>query len=491
VPESPTPARPSASAGQELLRHMLIYGSGHVLLRLGSVLLLPFYTRMLSPAEYGIIGLVDLVAGMFGILVAGQVAAAATRQHYSDRWVAQPGVVWWNAQWLLVGLVTVVLMPAMLVSGPIADVVLGAGVPDGALYMLLGLWTLLLIPFEELGLAYLQAQRRSVQVTVFSVCRLLLNVVLNVALLWWWDLGILGVLIGNLATGVVAALLSLSLTVWRLPVHGPQHLLIRALWGFSGPLFLTGALALAMHQSGRLYLRAYGDLDDVGVFGLAQQIGQGIGGLILAPFGMIFVPLALQMGTQAGSGEFLRDTFRVYFGIVALIMFAVSALAPELLGVLVSDEYMGAADAIPLVCLAYLLFSLHSHFSITVQVAERTTLLVPTALVATIVCVAGSLLLVPAHGVMGAAFVLVLTFFAYSFGGLLIYRRVRDVGYPLGQFMARLVGLIVTFFCGLAWRSWVPDGFGFVFPLVAIAGWTVILARQDDWLRRAAFLRPG
>jgi type IV secretory pathway TrbD component len=57
--------------------------------------------------------------------------------------------------------------------------------------------------------------------------------------------------------------------------------------------------------------------------------------------------------------------------------------------------------------------------------------------------------------------------------------------------MARLAGLIVTFFCGLAWRSWVPDGFGFVFPLMAIAGWTVMLARQDDWLRRAAFLRPG
>jgi O-antigen/teichoic acid export membrane protein len=467
---------------------MLIYGSGHVLLRLGSVLMLPFYTRMLSPAEYGVIGLVDLVAGMFGILVAGQVAAAATRQHFAPRWGGREGLVWWNAQWLIVALVCVVLLPALLLAGPIADAVLGEGVPGGALYMTLGLVTLMLIPFEELGLAWFQAQKRSVVVSVFSVTRLLFNVAINVALLWWWDLGIIGVLLGNLVTGIIAAVVSLSMSVWRLEAHGPQRNLLGALWSFSGPLFLTGLMALAMHQAGRLFLRAYGTLGDVGVYGLAQQIGQGIGGLILAPFTMIFVPIALQMGTRPGSDEFLRDTFRVYFGIVALIMFAVSAFAPEILGVLVADEYQSAAHAIPLVCLAYLLFSLHSHFCIAVQVAERTALLLPTTVLATVVCMVGNFVWVPGHGVTGAATVLVATFFAYSFGGLLIYRRVRHVGYPIGQFALRVAGLIVTFLACLEWRERMPDGAGFVGPLLAVAGWAAVLARQDTWLERAAFL---
>lgn len=481
-------ARSGPTEGQELLRHMLIYGSGHVLLRLGSVLMLPFYTRMLSPAEYGVIGLVDLVAGMFGILVAGQVAAAATRQHFAPRWEGREGLVWWNAQWLIVVLVCVVLLPALLLAGPIADAVLGEGLPGGALYIALGLVTLMLIPFEELGLAWFQAQKRSIVVSVFSVTRLLFNVAINVALLWWWDLGILGVLLGNLVTGVIAAAVSLSMSVWRLRPHGPQRDLLRALWSFSGPLFLTGMMALAMHQAGRLFLRAYGTLGEVGVYGLAQQIGQGIGGLILAPFSMIFVPIALQMGTKPGSIEFLRDTFRVYFGIVALIMFAVSAFAPEILGILVAEQYQSAAGAIPLVCLAYLLFSLHSHFCITVQVAERTTLLLPTTVLATVVCMVGNFVWVPGHGVTGAATVLVATFFAYSFGGLLIYRRVRHVGYPLRQFALRVTGLIVTFLACLAWRDRVPEAFGFVLPLVALAGWATVLARQDTWLERSAFL---
>jgi O-antigen/teichoic acid export membrane protein len=360
--------------------------------------------------------------------------------------------------------------------------------PGGALYMTLGLVTLMLIPFEELGLAWFQAQKRSVVVSVFSVTRLLFNVAINVALLWWWDLGIIGVLLGNLVTGIIAAVVSLSMSVWRLEAHGPQRNLLGALWSFSGPLFLTGLMALAMHQAGRLFLRAYGTLGDVGVYGLAQQIGQGIGGLILAPFTMIFVPIALQMGTRPGSDEFLRDTFRVYFGIVALIMFAVSAFAPEILGVLVADEYQSAAHAIPLVCLAYLLFSLHSHFCIAVQVAERTALLLPTTVLATVVCMVGNFVWVPGHGVTGAATVLVATFFAYSFGGLLIYRRVRHVGYPIGQFALRVAGLIVTFLACLEWRERMPDGAGFVGPLLAVAGWAAVLARQDTWLERAAFL---
>lgn len=483
------PVRPGPTEGQELLRHMLIYGSGHVLLRLGSVLMLPFYTRMLSPEQYGVIGLVDLVAGMFGILVAGQVAAAATRQHFAPRWAGREGLVWWNAQWLIIVLVCVVLLPALLLAEPIADAVLGEGLPGGALYISLGLVTLMLIPFEELGLAWFQARKRSVVVSVFSVTRLLFNVAINVALLWWWDLGILGVLLGNLVTGVIAAIVSLSMSVWRLEPHGPQRGLLQALWNFSGPLFLTGVMALAMHQAGRLFLRAYGTLGDVGVYGLAQQIGQGIGGLILAPFSMIFVPLALQLGTRPGSDEFLRDTFRVYFGAVALIMFAVSAFAPEILGVLVAEEYQSAASAIPLVCLAYLFFSLHSHFCISVQVAERTALLLPTTVLATVVCMAGNFVWVPGHGVTGAATVLVATFFAYSFGGLLIYRRVRHVGYPLGQFAWRVLGLAVTFLACLEWRERVPESIGFALPLVALAGWAALLGRQDDWLQRAAFLR--
>ncbi len=480
--------RSGPTEGQELLRHMLIYGSGHVLLRLGSVLMLPFYTRMLSPEQYGVIGLVDLVAGMFGILVAGQVAAAATRQHFAPRWEGREGLVWWNAQWLIIVLVCVVLLPALLLAGPIADAVLGEDLPGGALYMALGLVTLMLIPFEELGLAWFQARKRSIVVSVFSVTRLLFNVAINVLLLWWWELGVLGVLLGNLITGVIAAVVSLSMSVWRLAPHGPERSLLRALWNFSGPLFLTGIMALAMHQAGRLFLRAYGTLGDVGVYGLAQQIGQGIGGLVLAPFSMIFVPLALQMGTRPGSDEFLRDTFRVYFGAVALIMFAVSAFAPEILGVLVAEEYRSAAAAIPLVCLAYLLFSLHSHFCITVQVAERTSLLLPTTVLATVVCMAGNFVWVPDHGVTGAAAVLVVTFLAYSFGGLLIYRRVRRVGYPLGQFALRVAGLVVTFIACLAWREHVHESLGFVLPLLALAGWATVLARQDTWIARAAFL---
>jgi O-antigen/teichoic acid export membrane protein len=470
------------------MRHFLVYGSGHVLLRVGSILLLPFYTRLLEPWEYGIIGLVDLVTGLFGVLLGGQVAAAATRQHYSKQWGAHEDQVWWNAHWLLVALASIVILPGVFAANQISALMLGSGVESGGLYIVLGLLTLLLGPLEELGMANLRAHKRSAATSIFGLVRLLLNASINLTLLWWWQLGVLGVLLGNLLTGLIAAIASLSITIWRLKPRGPDRQLIAKLWSFSGPMFLTGGMALVMHQSGRVFLRAYSDLGEVGIFGLAQQIGQGIGGLLLAPFAMIFVPLAFQLGSRPESEEFLREAFRIHIGAITLIMFAVSALAPEIFGLLLGPTFASAVAVTPLVCLAYLLFSLHSHFSIPVQVAERTALLVPTAILATLICLLGNWLLVPRLGLIGASIVLVLTFFTYSFGGLALYRRVRVVSYPLTQFSTRLLCIIATYLLVQAWRSSVPPGLAFVLPLLSVIAWFYFLARTDEWIRRASFL---
>src|SRR6185295_11727432 len=51
-------------------RHALIYGSGFLLARAAGFLLVPLYTRFLTPADYGVIELLDLTAFFVGTFVA-------------------------------------------------------------------------------------------------------------------------------------------------------------------------------------------------------------------------------------------------------------------------------------------------------------------------------------------------------------------------------------------------------------------------------------
>ena len=65
-----------------LLRHVLIYGMGDVATSLVSLLLLPIFTRYLSPVEYGIITMLLVIEALTKVLFRWGVDTAFMRLYY-------------------------------------------------------------------------------------------------------------------------------------------------------------------------------------------------------------------------------------------------------------------------------------------------------------------------------------------------------------------------------------------------------------------------
>jgi O-antigen/teichoic acid export membrane protein len=132
----------------------------------------------------------------------------------------------------------------------------------------------------------------------------------------------------------------------------------------------------------------------------------------------------------------------------AWVLLAASLCARPLIYLLASPEYEHAADVIPVVCLAYWLYSLHEHFKTPILLHARTAAILPIYVVAGTVNVGLNLLLIPRFGAMGAAWASVVAFAVFSFGGFLLYRRIRRFEYPLRRCLA-LVGAMVATFIGV------------------------------------------
>ncbi|HAD59626.1 MAG TPA: hypothetical protein DCG12_10310 [Planctomycetaceae bacterium] len=64
---------------RDIFKHSSIYLIGQILTRMASVLLLPFYTHVLSPADYGVTAILDLTAALLATFVAGGMVSAVTR----------------------------------------------------------------------------------------------------------------------------------------------------------------------------------------------------------------------------------------------------------------------------------------------------------------------------------------------------------------------------------------------------------------------------
>src|ERR687898_3500426 len=94
---------------KELLRHSAIYGLGSIVARVVAVLLLPLYTRYLSPSDYGLIETLVALSAVLTALVAQAMKSAFFRFYFDSAEDERRRRVTLTAFWYVMGAATVVL----------------------------------------------------------------------------------------------------------------------------------------------------------------------------------------------------------------------------------------------------------------------------------------------------------------------------------------------------------------------------------------------
>ena len=199
-------------AYRDLLKHSGIYGLGAIVTRLASILLLPFYTRYLQPAEYGCIALLDLTSSVLGVLITAGVSAAVTRYHYEAKDDRERSRVWWTGMIIVTVLATGLVTPAWVVRDALARLTLGPEQAEkGGYYYQLILITLWFDAIGQVLDTFLRVRKWSALFVGSSFVSFLLNIALNIWFLAGLDLGIAGVLLGNLISCALRRLFLLGL----------------------------------------------------------------------------------------------------------------------------------------------------------------------------------------------------------------------------------------------------------------------------------------
>jgi O-antigen/teichoic acid export membrane protein len=430
---------------RDLLKHSSIYGLGQILSRLASFLLLPVYTSYLRPADYGAIAILDLTARILAILIGAGMAAAVTRYHFEAQDVAEHDQIWWTGLIFIMFLATVVVGPTWLFRHELAHLTLGPAIDQGRFYYTLVLATLWFGVIEQLADAYLRIRKWSRVSVSVNLGRLLLNIGLNVYFLAVLHLGIVGILFGNLITGGVTTVTLLAIFSRSLGPCAFHRPLVRQLLRFSSPLVVMTLLSALMHQVDRYVLRLFVDMDQIGVYSLAYTIGQAVNTLCLLPFNAIWGVVMYEVAQQPDAKYVYARVFQYYVYGLTLVSLGISLFARQLLAMMVAPDYLRAADLIPIICLAYIFFSLHEHFKVPVMLAKRTAVLPPVVGFAAAINIGANLLLIPLLGPAGAAWASVVTFATYSFVGLWRYRTIDRYEYPLLKCGAVVAGMITCY----------------------------------------------
>lgn len=437
----PDGAPPLSAHLRRLGSQALVYGTADVFTSAVSFALLPLFTRLLTPADYGALGILQLVSSVTKILFRLGLDGAFLRVHFDQEDEAARRRLAGTAL-LFSALAGTLLLALVALAAPLLNGLLFRNARPPVSWLLLVALDTWVGAFSFVPQALLRAEQRAGAFALFSVGRHALNIGLKVALLLH-GYGVTGVLLSDLAATVAFTLALLPLLARRArPAFDRAQL--RELLAFGLPRVPHGLMLQAQNLIDRPILEAFGALAQVGVY----HVGYTLGGTVkfaLSAFEPAWQPFVFaQMRAPQAAATLARVVSVVATAFVATGL-AVALLAREIVQVMTAPAYHAAADVVPVVALAYVLHGAFLLTSIGIAVAKEARWYPLITFASAATNVACNLLLIPRLGMLGAAWATVAAYAVMAVLGFVISRRLYPLPFEHGRLARVLLAAVALY----------------------------------------------
>lgn len=400
VDAPPAPAPAPATTERRLWRNWIVYSLSSVAGRLVGFLMLPIYTRVLSPEEFGIRAMVTVGVDLVGMVCSLGLTTAMIRHYTGDRGESRRPIAVSTA-YVTGALVLGTGVGLGLLTAPwLATLVLGDAAYAG--FLRLGLISLFFINTMDIGLAYLRVRERTTTVVLVSLSTLVLtltgNIVMVVLLRW----GVAGILYGEIVTYGLFSLILARLTLREVGLRVSLGL-ARQMIRYGAPLTLMPFAWLLVNRSDGVFLTHQGSLGAVGIYALAIQFAQVLLLAVVMPFRDAWDPGQFEVARDPDGQRAYRRTFQAFTFTIVTAALAFAVAADDVIRIMAAPQFHAAATVVPVLLAAHVVMGMSLFFNSGLLVKNRTTVLGAIAVVTAAVNVAANAALVPRYFALGAA----------------------------------------------------------------------------------------
>lgn len=377
------------------------------------ILLLPVYTRYLSPADFGILSVLNSIGQFLPILISLQIDAAFARFFHEDK-IDHLLLrrLFSTTYWFVVVYGSVVVIVS-LVSVPVWT---GYMTPVPFSYLLLTVIPVLLIQVGQLGTVYLRQSLDSRRTTFLEVGGALLSMVITLPLLIMMDMGVLAKLVGSMA----AAVFVFTYYSWYfvrsnlLKFEWDCQVLRRSLL-YSLPFLPSVAAGWVAGMSDRLILAKYASVESVGIYSLAATLATLLY-VIQDAVTQVTGPISMS-GLVHDRQATLRKMANLSLLMWALMLFAdlgVALFSQEIVAVFATKDYANAASLIGICGFAYVISAQYRIFGDILNLHKKTWLVSIAGILMAGVSAGLNFWLVPDFGNLAAAYTYLIAVSVYT-----------------------------------------------------------------------------
>lgn len=445
---------------RDFLKDSLIYSAGSWISKSLGIILVPIYTRVFSPGDYGILDLVATTVALVTIFITLGLDSALGRHFNEAKNPKDQGALFSTILSFQVVLSLPLVGLIIYFADPLAGIL--GNIENLSSLISWAAVSILTATMWNSWLLLLRLRFESVFFSMLSILHLSINVGLTLYFVLVKDSGLVGIYWAAVGTDVLVIVFLMIRNFSFLKI--PDWTRLPGLLAFGVPLLPSAIAYFSMQHIDRYFLIHYSGLATVGLYAIAYKVSNLLL-LLAAGFGRAWPPFLYKIYKEPGGNSLIESAFRVYSYTLLSLSVILGIFGHEILKILTTPDYVEAYALIPIISLSVVIFFATGSFSVGILLTKKTMYKFWAGLGCAGFNILLNYLLIPKYGALGAASATLLSYVVYGIVLMTISQKLYPLKLGFGSFL-------ILVFLSLALITAVLDG---QFSLTIKTGTAVML----------------
>jgi O-antigen/teichoic acid export membrane protein len=437
---------------KSLTKHSAVYTIATFIQRLQGLVLLPILTDpsyLATKSEFGDYALIYTFIAFMNVLFLYGMDAAFLRYYFLGEFTRQ--TIYRSAIQVLTFSGLILSVAIFIFAKPIGYLLFTE--PGYEFFVRIAAGILFFDALCNMPYLVLRAEERSTAYTIIRIGRFVLELILNLFFIMYLNLGVKGILFANLTAALLnlIALFPFQVRYLKGKYSWPS---VKGLLRFGLPMVPNGLAFLIVEISDRYLMPRLINKEVLGEYTANHKLGTILLLLIIA-FRTAWQPFFLKVAKQPDAKQIYSRVMTYYVFVAAIVVLSVTMtieyivkipLAPGI--TLLGQSYWSGIKIIPIILFSYLLYGIYVNLTVGIYIEKKSEWMAIFTGLAAVVNVSSNLYLMPAYGMMGAAYAALLAYFVMMVSIYLANQRLYHISYEYGRifWIILYVTMALTFY---------------------------------------------
>jgi O-antigen/teichoic acid export membrane protein len=434
----------------DFLKDAFFYGLGSGIRKFIGIFLLPFYTRALTPGDYGVLSSLATFALFFSAFIDFGLDSATAYYYLTNKDEESRGQILFTL--MILRLAT--FIPSIILSffsSQISTLLFGSDAYSWIVFI-----TCITIPFSFLlsEQTYIYRYlREPMKYNFVTIMQSLLSIGLGISLVVVLKYGVIGVQSASLiSSAIVLPFTFLTFTrkqyIYKFSLYWAKKLI-----KFGYPLIGAAIATWVFQSSDRFFLLHYSNLTEIGWYSIGQTFSQPLlllNNAVQMSFGVLFFKIYNEDThvDKLDSKKMAISSFNLYLIAGGSISLFLSIFSLDLLKFITTKDYLRGALAIPFLCFSGICNQAFQTMGLGITLAEKTHYYMWITVGTAILNIILNIIFIPSMGFVGAALATLISFIVYWLIKVYYDQKFFPISYPFKKifiyfFISLTVSLIV------------------------------------------------